>query len=104
MRPTQKMYGGPNWKVGNWLGHDFGAFGGAGKVKGIITYGLSANRQNPFAGAAHDAVFNTFRRTKSQIFYWAPALLAGYYLMHWATERNEYLNSKAGRAEFADSE
>ncbi|TQV95393.1 hypothetical protein V2A60_009573 [Cordyceps javanica] len=104
MRPTQRMLSGPNWKVGNWLGHDFGAFGGAGKVKGIITYGIAANRQNPFAGAAHDAIFNTFRRTKSQIFYWLPSLMAGYYLMHWATERNEYLNSKAGRAEFAGSE
>ncbi|KAH8709380.1 Cytochrome b-c1 complex subunit 8 [Beauveria bassiana] len=77
---------------------------GAGKTKGIITYGIAANRQNVFAGAAHDAIFNTFRRTKSQIFYWLPSLMAGYYLMHWATERNEYLNSKAGRAEFADVE
>ncbi|MCQ6513083.1 cytochrome b-c1 complex subunit 8, partial [Vibrio parahaemolyticus] len=80
------------------------AFGGAGKTKGIITYGIAANRQNVFAGAAHDAIFNTFRRTKAQIFYWLPSLMAGYYLMHWATERNEYLNSKAGRAEFADVE
>ncbi|KAM3515058.1 hypothetical protein MY11210_001296 [Beauveria gryllotalpidicola] len=104
MRPTQMLRSGPNWRAGNWLGHDFGAFGGAGKTKGIITFGIAANRQNLFAGAAHDAIFNTFRRTKSQIFYWLPSLMAGYYLMHWATERNEYLNSKAGRAEFADVE
>ncbi|CEJ80507.1 Putative UcrQ family protein [[Torrubiella] hemipterigena] len=104
MRPTQMLNAGPNWKVGNYLGHDFGALGGASKQKGIVTYGLAANRQNPFAGAAHDAIFNTFRRTKSQIFYWLPPLIAGYYLMNWATERNHYLNSKAGRAEFGDSE
>ncbi|KAK3186864.1 ubiquinol--cytochrome-c reductase subunit 8 [Lecanicillium sp. MT-2017a] len=103
MRPTQQLYSGPNWKVGQWLGHDFGAFGGA-KQKGIITYGLAANRQNPVAGATHDAIFNTFRRTKSQIFYWLPVMAAGYYIMHWATERNEYLNSKAGRAEFEGAE
>lgn len=35
----------------------------------------------------HDAFFNTFRRTKGQIFYWLPPLVAGYYLMQWATER-----------------
>ena len=74
----------------------------------------------------YDAFFNTFRRSKSQIFYWAPALAGGYWLMHWATERyakrgdsslqetkqskadwrfrNEYLNSKAGRAEFSEEE
>ncbi|EGR44389.1 hypothetical protein MKX07_002371 [Trichoderma sp. CBMAI-0711] len=104
MRPTQALQGGgaPNPKIGQWLG-DWGHFGGA-KQKGVVTFGLSANRQNPFAGAAHDAIFNTFRRTKSQIFYWLPPMLAGYYLLSWATERNHYLNSKAGRAEFADEE
>ncbi|KAM0261811.1 hypothetical protein ACHAQJ_002014 [Trichoderma viride] len=103
MRPTQALRSGaPQPKIGHWLG-DWGSFGGA-KQKGIIDYGLSANRQNPFAGAAHDAIFNTFRRTKSQIFYWLPPMLAGYYLLNWATERNHYLNSKAGRAEFADAE
>jgi ubiquinol-cytochrome c reductase subunit 8 len=60
---------------------------GGTKQKGIVHWGLSANRQNPFANAGHDAVFNTFRRTKAQIFYWLPALLSGYYLMSWATER-----------------
>jgi ubiquinol-cytochrome c reductase subunit 8 len=35
----------------------------------------------------HDAIFNTFRRSKGQIFYWLPPLVAGYYLMDWATER-----------------
>jgi ubiquinol-cytochrome c reductase subunit 8 len=97
--------------------------GGANKQKGIVQWGLSANRQNPIAGVGHDAIFNTFRRTKSQIFYWLPAALAGYYIMNWATERyvprclerpharvlidrrsNHYLNSKAGRAELADEE
>ncbi|KOS23142.1 Cytochrome b-c1 complex subunit 8 [Escovopsis weberi] len=104
MRPTQIRMGGgePNGKVGHWLG-DWGSFGGA-KQRGVITYGISANRQNPFAGAFNDAIFNTFRRTKGQIFYWLPSLVIGYYLMDWATERNHYLNSKAGRAEFADSE
>lgn len=55
--------------------------------RGIVTYGLSANRQNPFAGASHDFFFNTFRRTKAQIFYWLPPMVAGYYIITWATER-----------------
>jgi ubiquinol-cytochrome c reductase subunit 8 len=63
---------------------------GGTKQKGIVHYGLSPNRQNPWAGAGHDAIFNTFRRTKSQIFYWLPAMLTGYYLMSWATERYVY--------------
>ncbi|KAF7553879.1 hypothetical protein G7046_g6979 [Stylonectria norvegica] len=75
---------------------------GGEKQKGIVTYGLSANRQNPFAGAGHDFVFNTFRRTKAQIFFWLTPLAAGYYLMSWASERSDYLNSKAGRAEYAE--
>jgi ubiquinol-cytochrome c reductase subunit 8 len=90
-----------------------------------LVYGISPNRQNPFAGAAHDAVFNTWRRFYSQVFYWAPAAVAGYYIMNWAIERyvvppwtngglqclltwddsNHYLNSKQGRLEFgADAE
>lgn len=39
------------------------------------------------AGVGHDAIFNTFRRTKAQIFYWLPTMVVGYYLLNWATER-----------------
>lgn len=94
---------------------------GSKPQKGIITFGLAANRQNPFAGAFHDAIFNTWRRFSSQVLYVAPPILVGYYAMNWAIERcevvlaedrtqtltigrNHYLNSKAGLAEFADSE
>ncbi|TPX13997.1 uncharacterized protein E0L32_005697 [Thyridium curvatum] len=106
MRPTQIMRGGggdgPIGKYNKFIG-GWGNFGGLPQ-RGIVSYGISMNRSNPFAGAAHDAVFNTWRRFSKQVFYWAPPLLASYYIMQWATERNEYLNSKAGRAEFADSE
>jgi ubiquinol-cytochrome c reductase subunit 8 len=60
---------------------------GGAKQKGIVYYGVSANRQNPFAGAGHDAIFNVFRRTKNQIFFWLPPLVAGYYVVQWANER-----------------
>lgn len=60
---------------------------GGEKQRGIITYGLSANRQNPWAGAFNDAIFNTFRRTKGQIFFWLPPMVAGYWMMSWAIER-----------------
>jgi hypothetical protein len=107
---------------------------GSPPQKGVTTYGLSPNRQNPLAGAANNAVFNTFRRTKNQILFWLPPMVIGYATMKWAVERyvylcqvisgrklwlemspvveiehvlilghrNEYLNSKAGIAEFAE--
>ncbi|KIW03827.1 uncharacterized protein PV09_05126 [Verruconis gallopava] len=77
---------------------------GSQPQKYLTTYALSPNRQRPLAGAARNAVFNTFRRTSQQIGYWLPPMLIAYYAMQWATERNEYLNSKAGRAEFGDEE
>ena len=52
-----------------------------------MTFGLAGNRQNPFSGAAHDAIFNTWRRTSAQILYIVPPMLAGYYIMDWATKR-----------------
>lgn len=60
---------------------------GGEKQRGIITYGVSANRQNPFAGAAHDAIFNTFRRFRGQVLYIVPPMIAGYYAMDWAIHR-----------------
>ncbi|GJC98677.1 Cytochrome b-c1 complex subunit 8 [Colletotrichum higginsianum IMI 349063] len=86
------------------MGQQADGFAGGEKQRGIITFGITPNRQNPFAGAAHDAVFNTWRRTSAQILYVVPPLLAGWYIMDWAIHRNHYLNSKQGRAEFADEE
>lgn len=63
------------------------------KQRGIISYGISPNRQNPLAGTAHDAIFNTFRRFSSQFLYWAPSLVAGYYIVHWAVERYVTISS-----------
>ncbi|KAK2627547.1 hypothetical protein QTJ16_003513 [Diplocarpon rosae] len=72
--------------------------------KGIASYSLSANAQRPLAGAFHAAIFNTWRRFSNQVLYFAPPLIVGYLAMQWAVERNEYLNSKAGRAEFGEEE
>ncbi|KAI1862607.1 hypothetical protein JX265_002773 [Neoarthrinium moseri] len=105
MFPTRALRAGgdsPLGKNGHFLG-PWGNFGGM-KQKGIITYGLSSNRQNPVAGAAHAAVFNTWRRFSKQILYVAPPMIFFYYAMDWAIHRNHYLNSKQGRAEFADAE
>ncbi|KAF2774241.1 UcrQ-domain-containing protein [Teratosphaeria nubilosa] len=103
MRPSQilRASGGPK-KPGQYLG----PWGDLGSMpqKGIVHYGLSNNRQNPLAGTFNAAIFNTFRRTRNQILYWSIPLLIGYETMQWAIERNEYLNSKAGRAEYADEE
>ncbi|OCK79372.1 hypothetical protein K432DRAFT_330286 [Lepidopterella palustris CBS 459.81] len=77
---------------------------GSPAQKGVTSYALSPNRQRPLAGAAYNAIFNTFRRTRYQILYWAPPLILAYTTMEWAIERNEYLNSKPGRAETAAEE
>ncbi|KAI2772739.1 cytochrome b-c1 complex subunit 8 [Daldinia loculata] len=106
MRPSQILRSDdvPIGKYNHYLNKDkWGNLGCIIPQRGIITYGLSPNRQNIFAGAAHDAVFNTWRRFSAQVLYWAPLLLGAYYAMDWAIRRNEYLNSKAGRAEFAGS-
>ena len=55
--------------------------------KGVASYTISANRQRPFAGALHAAVFNTFRRARGQVLYVVPPFLAAYALMNWAVER-----------------
>ncbi|ETN41563.1 uncharacterized protein HMPREF1541_03499 [Cyphellophora europaea CBS 101466] len=70
--------------------------------RGIITYRLSANRLNPLAGTAHAAVFNTFRRCAGQVWYVVPPFVVAYLTMKWAEERNDMLNSKAGRALYGD--
>ncbi|KIW14367.1 hypothetical protein PV08_07149 [Exophiala spinifera] len=77
---------------------------GSPKQKGIVTYVLSPNRQDPMAGAYKNAIFNVYRRTYHQILYWLPPMVLGYVLMSWATEKNHYLNSKPGRLEAAEEE
>lgn len=61
--------------------------------KGVTTYALSQNRQKPLGGAFNAAIFNTFRRTRQQILFWAPPMIAGYSIMQWAIER--YVNDIA---------
>ncbi|KAF8441989.1 UcrQ family-domain-containing protein [Terfezia claveryi] len=72
--------------------------------KGITTYALSPNRQKPLAGTAHAAVFNSFRRFRQSVLYVVPPFIVGYMLMDWATKRNEFLNSKEGRALYSETE
>ncbi|KAL8810918.1 MAG: hypothetical protein Q9223_007647 [Gallowayella weberi] len=82
-------------------GQYLGAWGNLGsqKQKGIVTYALSANRQRPLAGAASAAVFNTYRRCKAQFLYVVPPFVFAWWIMAWATEKNEFYNSKAGRTQ-----
>lgn len=88
---------GPKWETTStatslaggilWTDSDSGTQTGGLKQKGIITYGVSSNRQNPFAGAFHDAIFNTWRRFSGQVLYVAPPFIAAYYVMEWAIHR-----------------
>lgn len=59
---------------------------------------LSPFEQKPFAGAAHNAVFNTARRVSSQIPYVGVAFGLGYFIYTQANAKHAYLTSKAGHA------
>ncbi|KAH8687723.1 cytochrome b-c1 complex subunit 8 [Tricladium varicosporioides] len=106
MRPSQALRSGggdaPLGKYGKYLG-TWGSMGSQTQ-KGVLSFSLSANRQRPLAGTLNAAIFNTWRRFSHQVLYFAPPLLIGYFAMGWAIERNEYLNSKAGRLEFGEDE
>lgn len=72
---------------------------GGPKQKGITTYTVSPYAQRPLAHVAHNAVFNTFRRVKSQALY---VIIPGsivWYIWSQARDYNEYLYTKAGREE-----
>ncbi|KUJ13327.1 ubiquinol-cytochrome c reductase complex ubiquinone-binding protein [Mollisia scopiformis] len=106
MRPSQIFRSGGSAEVGKYgkyLGGEWGALGSQTQ-KGVVSYGLSANRQRPLAGTLNAAIFNTWRRFRHQVLYFAPPLIIAYVTMEWAIERNEYLNSKAGRLEFGEEE
>lgn len=78
--------------------------GGGRPGKGIVTYQLSPNRQRPMANFLSKGFWNVMRRSKNQVLYIIPPLVLGYATMQWAIERNEFLNSKPGRALYADEE
>jgi ubiquinol-cytochrome c reductase subunit 8 len=60
---------------------------GSQTQKGVTSYAISPNRQKPLAGTFHAAIFNTFRRTRHQVLYWAPAMVIAYFTMEWAIEK-----------------
>jgi ubiquinol-cytochrome c reductase subunit 8 len=71
----------PNRYLGGWGNL------GSQTQKGVTTYAVSANRQKPLAGALHNAIFNTFRRTRHQILYWLTPMVIAYGTMQWAMEK-----------------
>ncbi|EMD90272.1 hypothetical protein COCC4DRAFT_127853 [Bipolaris maydis ATCC 48331] len=89
------------WHIGAW-GNPYE--GGGRPGKGIVTYQLSPNRQRPMAHFLSKGFWNVVRRSKNQVLYIVPPLVLGYGAMQWAIERNEFLNSKPGRALYGDEE
>ncbi|KAL9546981.1 hypothetical protein MBANPS3_006404 [Mucor bainieri] len=80
-----------------WWGHM-----GGPTQRGVVTYILSPFEQKAFAGAAHNAVFNTARRVTSQVPYIGVAFGLGYFIYTSAVKRHTYLSSKAGHAAEGD--
>ena len=87
-RPFTKHYGRIRRSRRHSATNTTSLIAGSPKQKGVITYSLSANRQNPFAGALHAAIFNTWRRSKNQIGYWLPPFAIAYLALDWATKRS----------------
>ncbi|KAI8968507.1 UcrQ family protein [Mycotypha africana] len=86
--------GGPEGKAYmGWWGHM-----GGPTQRGVVTYMISSFEQKPFAGALHNAVFNTARRVASQIPYVGVPFAFGYWVYSSAIKEHAYLNSKAGHA------
>lgn len=72
---------------------------GSPAQKGITSYSVSPYAQKPLYGIFHNAVFNSFRRFKSQVLY--VAVPAAIYWAWWKNGEayNHYLYTKAGREE-----
>lgn len=72
---------------------------GSPAQKGITSYAVSPYAQKPLTGIYHSALFNTFRRVKSQVLF--VVIPGALYWMWWSNSRdyNEYLYTKAGREE-----
>ncbi|CAO1635211.1 unnamed protein product [Sympodiomycopsis kandeliae] len=101
MFPSQAVHSGmPTGKkyMGWW-----GAMGGP-QQKGITSYTISANEQQPMRGALRQYLFYGYKRTMKLAPKFVIPFLAGYGLIAWAKERNHYLNSKAGKMEYGDEE
>ncbi|KAF8468881.1 cytochrome b-c1 complex subunit 8 [Kalaharituber pfeilii] len=96
------MGGGGDKVPGQYMGW-WGSLGSLPQ-KGVTSYALAPNRQKPMAGTVYNGVFNTFRRFRQSVLYVIPPFVLGYYLMDWATKRNEFLNSKEGRALYAEKD
>lgn len=70
---------------------------GSPAQKYITTYSVSPYATNPLAGTAHNAIFNTFRRTKNQILFVVIPAVIVWNVWAEARDYNEYLYTKAGR-------
>lgn len=60
---------------------------------------VSPFEQRVFAGAVHNAIFNTARRVTLQLPYIGTAFGLGFLIYTSAKKRHAYLTSKAGHAE-----
>lgn len=72
------------WHIGSW-GNPYE--GGGRPGKGVVSYSLSPNRQRPMATFIGKGFWNVVRRSRNQVLYFIPPLVAGYATMQWAIER-----------------
>lgn len=76
------------------MGH--GGWWTSPKQKYTVRYAVAPNVQNPFKGMVQQAVFNTFRRVRSQFLFVLIPVGTYAWLWNWAGNYNEWLYTKAG--------
>lgn len=67
------------------------------KQKYTVRYGLAPNAQSLFELNARNAVFNTFRRVRKQLFFIVVPVGTYWYVWDWAQKYNAWLYTKDGR-------
>lgn len=72
---------------------------GSPKQKRITIHSVSPYAQAPLHGSTQRAIFNSFRRFKSQVLYIAVPFAIVWSVWTEARDYNEYLYTKAGREE-----
>ncbi|OUT22097.1 hypothetical protein CAS74_003086 [Pichia kudriavzevii] len=72
---------------------------GSPKQKRITIHSVSPYAQSPLHGSVNRAIFNSFRRFKSQVLYIALPFAIVWSVWTEARDYNEYLYTKAGREE-----
>ncbi|XP_049865047.1 cytochrome b-c1 complex subunit 8 [Pectinophora gossypiella] len=78
-------------------------FGELAKIRGLVSYKISAHEQRAFAGAVSNGLPNLFRRFRASVFRVAPPFIIGY-LVYEGVEREHHRLSRKNPADYANDQ